>query len=76
LRETAILKNYNGSTLFRIEHPDTVNAMKNYSGSPICSVNEWDNSGLMTQVFERNLKRKISVVGLDLYRFFIDWKEQ
>lgn len=30
----------------------------------------------MTQAFERNLKGKISVVGLDWYRFFIDWKEQ
>ncbi|CAB4387364.1 unnamed protein product [Rhizophagus irregularis] len=40
-KKTGILKNYNGSILFGIEHPVTINALKNYVESPICSVNEW-----------------------------------
>ncbi|GES95089.1 hypothetical protein GLOIN_2v1535567 [Rhizophagus clarus] len=38
--KTGILKNYNGRILFGIEHPATINALKNYAESLICSVNE------------------------------------
>ncbi|PKB97410.1 hypothetical protein RhiirA5_384682 [Rhizophagus irregularis] len=75
-KKTGILKNYNGSILFGIEHPVTINALKNYVESPICSVNEWGNIEVMSQAFEKHLKRKISVVGLNWHKFFIEWKEQ
>ncbi|CAB4376147.1 unnamed protein product [Rhizophagus irregularis] len=75
-KKTGILKNYNGSILFGIEHPVTINVLKNYVESPICSVNEWGDIEVMSQAFEKHLKRKISVVGLNWHKFFIEWKEQ
>ncbi|GES91818.1 hypothetical protein GLOIN_2v1535567 [Rhizophagus clarus] len=52
--------------------------LKNYNESPICSVNEWNNIEVMvmSEAFEKHLKRKISVVELNWHGFFIEWKEQ
>jgi hypothetical protein len=74
--KTGILKNYNGSVLFGTEHPVTTSALKNYAESPICSVKEWGNIEIMSKAFEKHLKRKISVVELNWYKFFIEWKKQ
>ena len=75
-KKTGILKNYNGNVLFGIEHPITVNALKNYVELPICSVNEWDDIEIITQAFNQHLKRRIAIVGLNWHRFFIEWKWQ
>ncbi len=47
--------------MFGIEHPITINALKNYTESPICSPYEWDNIEIMTQAFKQHLKHKIAV---------------
>jgi hypothetical protein len=39
-KKMGILKNYNGNVLFGIEHPITINVLKNYGKLLICSVNE------------------------------------
>jgi len=62
--------------LFGIEHPITINALKNYTESPICSPYEWDNIEIMTQAFKQYLKHKITVSELNWHHFFIKWKEQ
>ncbi|GBB85344.1 hypothetical protein RclHR1_01190020 [Rhizophagus clarus] len=64
--KTGILKNYNGRILFGIEYPATINALKNYAESPICSMNEWNNIEVMSEAFEKHLKWKISVVELGM----------
>ena len=75
-KKTGILKNYDGGILFGIEHSATINALKIYAKSSICSMNEWDNIEIMTQAFERYLKRHTIVLDLNWYKFFIEWKEQ
>ncbi len=75
-KKTGILKNYDGSTLFGIEHPITINTLKNYTEPPICSLCKWDNIEIMTQAFKQHLKRKIAVSELNWHYFFIKWKEQ
>ncbi|PKY58387.1 hypothetical protein RhiirA4_480264 [Rhizophagus irregularis] len=65
IEKTGILKNYDSGILFGIEHPATINAMKIYAKSPICSVNEWDNIEIMTQAFKRHLKRQTTVLDLN-----------
>ncbi|CAB4435616.1 unnamed protein product [Rhizophagus irregularis] len=74
-KKTGILKNYNGNVLFGIEHPITINVLKNYEKLPICSVNEWDNIEIITQAFEQHLKRR-TIADLNWHKFFIEWKEQ
>ena len=71
-----ILKNYDGDVLFGIKHPATINALKIYANSPICSVNDWNNIEIMTQAFERHLKRQTTILDLNWHKFFIEWKEQ
>jgi hypothetical protein len=72
---TGVLKKYNGETLFGIHHPVTINSIKKNNG-PICYVTDWNNKDLLTSAFEQHLKRRISGINLDWYRFFIQWKEQ
>jgi hypothetical protein len=46
--------------------------------TPYCKSRDWNNIQVMTRAFEKCLKRKISVVEIDLnwYQFFVKWKEQ
>jgi hypothetical protein len=74
--KTKILKNFNGNTLFGIDHTITVDAFKNYSEPPICNVTGWNDIDIMTQAFEQCLKQSIAVVGINWYKFFVSWKEQ
>ena len=67
-----ILKNYNGGILFEIEHSATIDAWKIYAALLICSMNKWDNIKIMTQVFERHLKCKTTVLDLNWHKFFIE----
>jgi hypothetical protein len=75
-RKIGILKKYNGDTLFGINHPATIEAFEKYQDPPICNAMQWNNIEIMTEAFDRCLKKKIAVVGIDWYKFFISWKEQ
>ncbi|CAJ0839559.1 3990_t:CDS:2 [Entrophospora sp. SA101] len=74
--KTKILKNFNGNTLFGIDHTITIDAFKKYSVLPICNITGWNDIDIMTQAFEQCLKRSIAVVGVNWYQFFVNWKEQ
>ncbi|RHZ78587.1 hypothetical protein Glove_159g30 [Diversispora epigaea] len=68
-----ILRNYDGNTLFGMEH--LINSKK-YKELPICSINEWDNIETMNRAFEQHLKKKIAISSLNWMQFFITWKKQ
>ncbi|CAH1769505.1 11512_t:CDS:1, partial [Entrophospora sp. SA101] len=63
--KTKILKNFNGNTLFGIDHTITIDAFKKYSVLPICNITGWNDIDIMTQAFEQCLKRSIAVVGVN-----------
>lgn len=75
-KKIGILKNHNGDTLFGINHPTTIEAFEKYQDPPICNVTQWNDIEIMTEAFDQCLKKKIAIVGIDWYKFFVSWKEQ
>ena len=74
--KTKILRNYNGNTLFGIDHATTIDAFKKYTKLPICNVTGWNDIEIMTLAFEQCLKQSIAIAEINWYRFFVSWKEQ
>ena len=73
-----ILQNFDGKDLYGLCDQLVIQSIRKYMNTPYCKSCDWNNIQIMTRAFEKYLKRKISVVDVDLnwYRFFVKWKEQ
>ncbi|RHZ74795.1 hypothetical protein Glove_219g105 [Diversispora epigaea] len=53
------------------------NILKSFDGKDLFGLScDWNNIEIMTQAFEKYLKRRISVVNLNWHLFFTKWKQQ
>ena len=77
-KKVDILKNFDGKDLYGLCDQLVIQSIRNYMNTPYCKSRDWNNIQVITRAFEKCLKRKISVVKIDLnwYQFFVKWKEQ
>ncbi len=73
-KKLGILQNWDGKTLFGISHAKTQN-MINILRTPSCTINEWNNETIMTQLYKHHLY-KFTPANTPWYEFLLDWKEQ
>ncbi|CAG8456095.1 11584_t:CDS:2, partial [Scutellospora calospora] len=69
-----ILQQYNGNQLFELTNQYTKNLIQ-AAQIPCCTLNEWNNKEIMTNIYNYHLKRHI-MVNINWYQFFCNWLEQ
>ncbi|CAB4408850.1 unnamed protein product [Rhizophagus irregularis] len=72
-KKIGILQNWDGKTLFGINHEKIQNLI-NILRTPSCTVNEWDNEIMMTQLYKHHLY-KFTPAITPWYEFLLNWKE-
>jgi hypothetical protein len=65
-KKVDILKNFDGKDLYGLCDQLVIQSIRNYMNTPYCKSRDWNNIQVMTRAFEKCLKRKISVVEIDL----------
>ncbi|GES91499.1 hypothetical protein GLOIN_2v1884984 [Rhizophagus clarus] len=68
-----VLRNWDGRNLFGINHKKTQNLI-NILQTPSCTVNEWNNEIMMTQLYKHHLY-KFTPANTPWYEFLLNWKE-
>lgn len=71
-----ILKKFDGKELFGLCDQLVMQEIQNHRNRPYCKLCDWDNIEKMTFAFNKCLKKKISVTGLNWHQFFTKWKQQ
>ena len=71
-----ILKNFDGKDLFGLCDQLVIQAIRTYVNTSYCKSCDWNNIQIMTHAFEKCLKKRISVVDINWYQFFVEWKQQ
>ncbi|GBC43995.2 hypothetical protein GLOIN_2v1884984 [Rhizophagus irregularis DAOM 181602=DAOM 197198] len=72
-KKIEVLQNWDGKTLFGINHEKTQNLV-NILRTPSCTINEWNNEIMMTQLYKQHLY-KFTPASIPWYEFLLNWKE-
>lgn len=69
-----ILQNWDGKTLFGINHEKTQNLI-NSLRTPSCTINEWNDKIMMLQLYKHHL-HKFTIADVSWYEFLLNWKKE
>lgn len=65
-----------GGALFGLDHPQMLNAIQKVCHVVSCNYNDWNNATIMDKLFEKYLKRKIAIAGIEWRKLFTEWATQ
>lgn len=75
-KSIGILKKYGGTALFGLDHPQMLNAIQKFNHVESCDHNDWNNDTIMGKLFEKYLKRRIAITGVEWRKIFTEWSIQ
>ena len=73
-KNSGILSKMDGSALFGLEHPATIEMLKNHQ-IPKCQLKDWNDESIMDKLYKYHLQRR-TITNINWYSLFVRWFNQ
>ena len=65
-----LVQKYKDVKFFGLNHPQMLDVIQKFSYVESCNYNNWNNTIIMERLFEKYLKRRIAIAGIEWRKVF------